>query len=104
MAVYLLPHLLAHSLPTAIYDFSGYDSKRSSDCLLHGPTLGAILEMVDRFLQFPKLKVSVDFDDVGRYGEANMVGQYKSPNIYFHSRLLDGKPSFDTGDVRRQCF
>jgi hypothetical protein len=89
---------------SALYDFSGYDNKRSSDCLLRGPTLGAILEMVnDRFLQFPKLKVSVDFDDMW----ADMVGQCKSPNMYLHSRLrviLDGKPSIDTGGVRRQVY
>lgn len=89
---------------SALYDFSGYDSKRCSNCLLHGPTLGAILEMInDRFLQYPKLKVSVDFDDMW----ADMVGQYKSPNMYLHSRLriiLDGKPSIDTGGVRRQVY
>ena len=88
---------------SALYDFSGYDSKRSN-CLLYGPTLGAILEMInDRFLQYPKLKVSVDFDDMW----ADMVGQYKSPNMYLHSRLriiLDGKPSIDTGGVRRQVY
>ena len=36
-----------------------------------------------------------------------MVAQYKSPKLYLHSRLqviLDGKPSFDTGGVRRQVY
>ena len=36
-----------------------------------------------------------------------MVGQYKSPNMYLHSRLriiLDGKPSIDTGGVQRQVY
>ena len=89
---------------SALYDFAGYDSKRTSDYLLRGPTLGAILEMInDRFMQYPKLKVSVYFDDMW----ADIVGQYKSSNMYLHSRLriiLDGKPSIDTGGVRRQVL
>ena len=67
---------------SALYDFSGYDSKHCSNCSLCGPTLGAVLEMInDRFLQYPKLKVSVDFDDMW----VDMVGQYRSPNMYLHS-------------------
>ena len=89
---------------TTIYDFSGCDVKRSSTCLLSGPTLTSILEMVkERFEEFSKLKIPVDFDDMW----ADMVAQYKSPKLNLHSRLrviLDGKPSIDTGGVRRQVY
>lgn len=89
---------------SSIYDLSGCDFKRSSDCLLRGPTLAAILEMVnDRFLHFPKQKVHIDFEDMW----ADMIAQYKSPDMYLHCLfriILDGKPSIDTGGVRRQVY
>ena len=66
---------------TTIYDFSGCDVKRSSTCLLSGPTLTSILEMVkERFEEFSKLKIPVDFDDMW----ADMVAQYKSPKLNLH--------------------
>ena len=57
----------------------------------------------ERFEQYPKLKVPIDFDDMW----ADMVAVYKSQTMYLHSRLritLDGKPSIDTGGVRHQVY
>lgn len=57
----------------------------------------------NRFLRFPKQKVHIDFEDMW----PDMLAQYKSQNMYLHSLfriILDGKPSIDTGGVRRQVY
>ena len=75
-----------------------------SNCLLDGPTLSSILEMINsRYESYPKCKVSVDFGDMW----SDLVAAYKSPSLNIGSQLritLDDKPPIDTGGVRRQVY
>ena len=89
---------------TSIFKFSGCDAEQCTTCLLLGPTLESILDMINkRFEQYPALKVTVDFEDMW----ADVVSHYKNPSMNLFSRLriiLRGKPPIDSGGVRRQIY
>ena len=89
---------------TCIYRLSGEDYLASAACLVKGPTILSIIDMVNlRFAKMPRHKLTVDPDDVW----AELVSLYKGKNMDLHSRLritIEGKPSIDTGGVRRQVY
>ena len=87
-----------------IYELSGSDFDKSMTCLLDGPTLQSIIKMINgRFVQFPRVKLSLDAEDM--WGD--MVAQYKCPSTSLQSQLritLNRQPAVDTGGVRRQVY
>ncbi len=87
-----------------VYVLSGEDSETSSECLLSGPTLSALLKMVnDRFDELPRLRVRVYAEDVW----SDIVACYKRSSFKYLTHLqvsLEGQPAIDTGGVRRQIY
>ena len=87
-----------------IYELSGSDFDKSMTCLLDGPTLQSIIKIINgRFVQFPRVKLSLDAEDM--WGD--MVAQYKCPSTSLQSQLritLNRQPAVDTGGVRRQVY
>ncbi len=87
-----------------VYVLSGEDSETSSECLLSGPTLSALLKMVnDRFDELPRLRVRVYAEDVW----SDIVACYKQSSFKYLTHLqvsLEGQPAIDTGGVRRQIY
>ena len=88
----------------AVYRCSGENFESSVDCMLDGPTLLSIVNMLNiHFHEQPVIKVQVNQDDVWD----DMVVQYKSPRMDVTKQLrltvLD-QPAIDTGGVRRQVY
>ena len=84
----------------AVYHASGGDFDSSMECLLEGPTLSSILNMLnDQFQQQPRIKVQADLDDIWH----ELVALYKSPRMDVSKQLrvvLHNQPAVDTGGVR----
>lgn len=87
-----------------VYRSSGDNFESSVNCLLEGPTLSSIMQMLnEEFRQRPVIKVQVDPEDVWQ----DMVVQYKSPKMDLTKQIricLLGQPAIDTGGVRCQVF
>lgn len=87
-----------------VYLLSGENSKTSTVCLLSGPTLSALLKMVnDRFDELPRHRVRVDAEDVW----SDVVACYKRTSFRYLTHLqvhVEGQPAIDTGGVRRQIY
>ena len=81
----------------AVYRASGDNFVVSVDCILEGPTLSTIVNMMnDQFQQRPVKKLEVDPDVVWQ----DMVVQYKSPKMDIMKQLrltLLNQPAIDTG-------
>ena len=88
----------------AVYRASGDNFVVSVDCILEGPTLSTIVNMMnDQFQQRPVKKVEVDPDVVWQ----DMVVQYKSPNMDITKQLrltLLNQPAIDTGGVHCHVY
>ena len=87
-----------------VYRCSGENFESSVDCMLDGPTLLSIVNMLNiHFHEQPVIKVQVNQDDVWE----DMVVQYKSPRMDVTKQLqltvLD-QPAIDTGGVRQQVY
>lgn len=88
----------------AVFCASGHDFNTSMDCLLEGPTLSSILNLLnDQFEQQPASKIQTYPDDAWQ----DMVIKYKSPKIDLTRPLrvvLRDQPALDTGGVRQQVY
>lgn len=87
-----------------VYRSSGDNFETSVDCLLEGPTLSSIMNMLnEEFDQQPVIKLQVDPNDIWH----DMVVQYKSPKMDVKKQLrlsLLNQPAIDTGGVRRHVY
>ena len=87
-----------------VFALSGEDSETATACLLSGPTLPALLKMLNnRFDDLRRKRVRVDINEIWN----DMVACYKRTSFNYSSHLqvtLDGQPAVDTGGVRRQLY
>ena len=101
--LYIRPDCSAKQI-TSIYKLSGENYLASSTCLVEGPTVLSVLDMINsRFSKMPRHKLTVDAEDVW----AELVSLYKGKNFNPLSQLrftIEGKPSIDTGGVRKQVY
>lgn len=88
----------------SIYEASGSDFGVAMDCLLKGPTLEAMLNMIKkRFSQFPTTKVHIDAHEAWE----DLVAFYKSMKLDVNNQLriqISGQPVIDVGGVRAQLY
>lgn len=89
---------------TAIYRASGDNFDASLNCLMEGPTLVSILDMLeDRSLTQQAIKVTVDLNDAWQ----DLIAHYKSPRIDLTKRVrvaVCDSPAVDAGGVRCQVY
>ena len=99
LCTFISEHLSAKQI-SAVYNFSGCNQMQASMCLCEEPTLTSILQMVNKRLQeFPKKKVSVDFDDVWD----DTIALYKVPAFGPKCQLkisINGQAAIDIRGVR----
>ena len=88
----------------AIYRATGGDFDPSMECILEGPTINSILEVLnDAFGIRSVIKIEVDPEELWQ----DMVAQYKSLKMDVTKRLrirFEQQPAVDTGGVRRMVY
>ena len=95
--------LSAHQI-RSVYEVSGSDFSATMECLLKGPTLQAILQLLKRrFSQYPITKVRIDASEAWE----DFVAFYKSMRLEVNKQVriqISGQPVIDVGGVRAQLY
>ena len=103
--VTLFQATLSREQISAIFNFAFHDFDKAMECLLSGPNLNNILQLMSKVSKTcPIIKVHIDEDDVW----SDLVSFYKASNADIsRCRIrirLNGQPAIDTGGVRCQVY
>ncbi len=89
---------------SSLFLASGRNYDLASVCLIEYATLPSILNMLNnRFLELPKIKTCLDFDDLW----SDMVALYKGRKFSENTQVkitINGSPAIDAGGVRRHVY